>query len=798
MVFVLKIGARRGWGLRLLLAAIVAGVSGCGSSSARHQADAGDGGMARQDAARAPDGPTDSRVVEDAPTRPDAVDQDAGAGVTIGPGLNALEALITPRTGHTATLLANGQVLITGGQDETYDSMDSDITTQFGVQTVATAEVHDVDTGAVTATGPMMAARYNHTATLLPNGKVLIVGGSNASGSIASAELFDPATATFTTTGALNAARQLHTATLLPDGKVLIAGGRGATTDTVPASEIYDPAAGTFTNTGALMSPRYEHTSTLLSNGKVLIAGGYKFGTAPAMAASELYDPATGTFSATGSLSVARYNHTATLLSNGKVLVAGGQAGFVGNAYVDYASAELYDPATGAFSATGSLSVARLTHSATSLPDGTVLVAGGYNHLNGDTYLASAEVYNPASGTFSAVASMIDVRFGHTATALAGGRVFVAGGGGTVVEVYDPSVRAFSARGLSRISHTATVLADGRALFVGGRGPYVYGNAALFDPAHLDFVPTGQPTAMREAGTATLLADGRVFLIGGLNLENVPMIPAELYSPATGTFASGALPITQREGHTATLLSNGKVLIAGGGSCTVANSTEIFDPSTGTFAASGSMASPRGQHTATLLPDGKVLIAGGMSNAAALATAELFDPATGTFAPTGTMVSSRSGHTATPMPDGRVLIIGGWTGTFISCNAEPGSYQGHAVPGAELYDPATGSFAAVGSLNQASYDHAAALRPDGTVLVVGGTDLAQPPSWDAVPDSALDRVEIYQPSTRTFAPTGTMRYPRYSPTATTLSTGDVLIVGGNAGAAGPDGNFVLGLVEIYH
>jgi hypothetical protein len=674
------------------------------------------------------------------------------------------------------------------------------ISEQFKAQTVDTAEVHDVDSGAVTATRPLTAARFSHTATLLPNGKVLIVGGSDGSVPIGSAELYDPATATFTATGSLNAARQFHTATLLPSGKVLICGGRGTAGGTVPvaAAELYDPSTGAFTNSGSMLSARYQHTATLLANGKVLIAGGYKFGTVAAMATNELYDPATGTFSATGSLSVARYNHTATLLANGKVLVAGGQGDLSSvGAYVDYATAEVYDPAAGTFSAAGSLSIARLAHSATLLSDGTVLVAGGYNHASGNTYLASAEVYEPASGTFSAVAPMIDARYGHTATTLADGRVLLAGGGGTVIELYDPSARAFSARGLFRISHTATVLGDGRVLFVGGRSPYLYGNAAVFDPAHLVFVPTGQPTAMREAGTATLLADGRVFLIGGLNLQNVPMIPAEIYSPATGTFTSGALPITQREGHTATLLSNGKVLIAGGGSCTVLSSTEIFDPTAGTFTASGSMASPRGQHTATLLSNGKVLIAGGMSNAAALATAELFDPATGTFTPTGAMASSRFGHTATLMQDGRVLIIGGWTGTFISCNAEPGSYQGQALSGAELYDPTTGSFTAVGPLNHASYDHAAALRPDGTVLVVGGIDLAQPAGWDAVPDSALDRVELYQPSTKMFSPAGTMRYPRYSPTATTLSTGDVLIVGGNAGAAGPDGNFILGLVEIY-
>ncbi len=205
-----------------------------------------------------------------------------------------------------------------------------------------------------------------------------------------------------------------------------------------------------------------------------MIAAGYLFGTNPAMMTAELYDPATGTFSATGSLSVARYNHTATLLPNGKVLVVGGQGNFSSTgAYVDYASAELYDPATGTFSATGSLSTPRLNHDATLLSDGTVLVTAGYNHLNGDTYLASVEVYDPAKGTFSAAAPLVDVRHVHTATLLQDGRVFVAGGVqlSSVVEIYDPGTRASAARGLCRVGHTATLLADGRVLSRAGAAP---------------------------------------------------------------------------------------------------------------------------------------------------------------------------------------------------------------------------------------------------------------------------------------------------------------------------------------
>ena len=183
-------------------------------------------------------------------------------------------------------------------------------------------------------TGSLAAARVVHTATLLPNGKVLVAGGSGNSGFFASAELYDPASGTWTATGSLAAARQTHTATLLPNGKVLVTGGLNGSNLT--SAELYDPASGTWTTTGSLAAARYRHTATLLPSGKVLVAGGT--GNSGYLASAELYDPASGTWAATGSLATARYLHTATLLPNGKVLVAGGQAD---GAYL--ASAELYD-----------------------------------------------------------------------------------------------------------------------------------------------------------------------------------------------------------------------------------------------------------------------------------------------------------------------------------------------------------------------------------------------------------------------------------------------------------------------
>src|SRR5438067_1511338 len=159
-------------------------------------------------------------------------------------------------------------------------------------------------------TGSLVTARYLHTATLLPNGKVLVAGGFGSSVPLASAELYDPASGTWTATGSLGTARYYHTATLLPNGKVLVAEGANSSGD-LASAELYDPASGTWTATGSLGTAREVHTATLLPNGKVLVAGGAN--SSGALASAELYDPASGTWSATGSLAVARYYHTATL-----------------------------------------------------------------------------------------------------------------------------------------------------------------------------------------------------------------------------------------------------------------------------------------------------------------------------------------------------------------------------------------------------------------------------------------------------------------------------------------------------
>jgi hypothetical protein len=309
------------------------------------------------------------------------------------------------RAYHTATLLPNGKVLVAGGNG-------------------LTAELYDPASRTWTETGSMSTPRGEHTATLLKNGTVLVVGGIVGFSSQASAELYDPATGTWTTTGSLNHARRDHTATLLPDGKVLVAGGFHDLVGTItggsaiPSAELYDPATGMWTLTADLAHARTNHAATLLPNGKVLVVGGndpYRTGV---LNSAELYDPATGTWSATGSMAYPRSFLRAVLLPNGKVLVAGGDANPNGTF-----TSELYDPASGTWTMTGNLAHGNYS-TATLLPNGRVLVTGGYS---GGVYL-SAELYDPARGAWSATGSLINSRFRHTATLLPDGTVLVAGG----------------------------------------------------------------------------------------------------------------------------------------------------------------------------------------------------------------------------------------------------------------------------------------------------------------------------------------------------------------------------------
>ena len=292
--------------------------------------------------------------------------------------------------------------------------------------------------GAWSPTGTMQSARDGHTATILANGKILVAGGTNDGLALTSAELYNPTARTWAFTGSMHVGRTLARAVQLSNGSVLVMGGcvDDCLSATTSSAELYNPTAGTFTATGSMVQARAEFGVTLLANGQVLVAGGCtgynQNGCGATTTSAEIYDPATRTWTLGNRMVQARSDYASIMLSSGKILFTGGEN--INGVSIN--NAELYNPSTGRFTATGNMTATRVEHTAVLLSNGNVLVSGGNNQtLGGVTPLASAELYNAATGTWSATGSMSNARAGHTSTVLHNGNVVNAGGSDAVTEL---------------------------------------------------------------------------------------------------------------------------------------------------------------------------------------------------------------------------------------------------------------------------------------------------------------------------------------------------------------------------
>ncbi|MDX2152099.1 MAG: kelch repeat-containing protein, partial [Bryobacteraceae bacterium] len=842
-------------------------------------------------------------------------------------------ALSVPRVRHGAARLADGRVLVAGGQGSSNNILSS-------------AELYAPGTDTWAPVASMSTPRNLHGVVALPNGRALVMGGrsGDTTGHLATAELFDPA-AGWTLTGSMAAARAEFAAVLLPNGKVLVAGGFNGSV--LSSAELYDPASGIWTSAGTMGTPRLRPKAVLLAGGKVLVAGGVD-ASLNRLSSAELYDPASGTWSPAGAMSTGRQRFVLAALPGGRAIAAGGDTGFTS------ATVDIFTPNVG-WAPGAPMGTARNSASATTLPDGRLLVAGGIG--TPFQHLPTSEIFDPTSDAWTPAPNLPQRRSQHEAVALGSGQVLLAGGAGDVglvagSAVFTPASFAVVATSvvvtgpsqatavldltgrptglwdvvLNNPDGGVATLPDGFTIFhpvppaavadlsfavVGESSvtlrwtapesfnglsgyelrratfplteanfasggavaspapapagstqsaevsditePSFYAAIRAFDSfgsvsplsnvvglARSDVVVDGLREAVFHASKPVFLSPassaavaGQAFALGLTRLSGLyaPAPSGSFAPPATlslryshaaldasriepstlliyfstggplqavssqtvdlaGRSASSAITslpsgavfglyglapapvvasITPQEGNNAQSLS---VAVNGSGFVTGARLELNRSLASGSgFTATGPLAL-RTDARAVRLGNGKVLIAGGRGSTSNIVfpTAALFDPASGTWSATGSMAEPRYGHTMTLLPSGRVLVAGG-----SSADCVIGSCSGLST--AELYDPLTGTWSYTGALAQSRLSHTATLLANGKVLVAGG---------GSSNNGALIRpsAELYDPATGIWTSAGTMPSgAHYAHAAAKLSDGRVVIAGGRNSSA---------------
>jgi hypothetical protein len=710
--------------------------------------------------------------------------------------------------------LRTGAVLVAGGADETGP--------------LAHAELFepnaDAGTSAFRGTAPLANARQGATATLLGDGRALIVGGEGRGGSVAPLELYDPSGnaghGAFWSGPLLHTARSGHCAVRLTDGRVLLIGGEHDGKPLADA-ELFDPRAAAADGAlGVLLGPfplsaaRTHPSCALLPDGRVLVAGGLSSSGA-LLASAEIFDPdagQAGAFVTTGALATARAFASMVRLDDGRLFVAGG-LGYEGETKQGTGasahalnSVEQFDPLAnsgrGAFSPAAALLTARSAAATVELANGSVLFAGGIG--DNDNRLAAAELYNPdATPAARPTANLSTPRGNAAATLLADGRAFIAGGDQRTGRAV-ASAELFTPRGISRTAIAASTsplrearafasalrMGDGSVLIAGGRAGTTLASIERFDPRTHEFALAGHLQGPRTGASAALLGSGEALVAGGLDVSGAPVASAEILSLQNGAVRTQlASPLIAARAFAALArLPDGRILIVGGSGSegSALSSAELFDPSAksegrrGRFSATAPMSSPRSEPMISLLPDGRVLVAGGLAlNGSPLATAEIFDPTgnggRGLFRATGSMAQGRSRAAIALLPNGRVLVGGGLGQA--------------ALASAELFDPQAdnglGAFVPTGGLTSARQRAGVQRLASGLVLLVGGADAE---------GGALASAELFDPQGEegigSFSPSAGLSIGREIPLCAQLPDGRVLVAGGR-------NNGVLASAEIW-
>lgn len=444
-------------------------------------------------------------------------------------------SLQIPRRGHTLTVIGEDKYIIVGGGGTSNENR-------------ALAEIYNHSENRWDPGGNMTTGRIDHAATLLLDGRVLITGGVDDGGAFKSVEIYDPEQSRWTsgihfgswsTGSGMSEERTEHSATLLQDGTVLVIGGTGrlivdqktavGTRDFKRTAEIYNPLTDIWSSIKNMSERRAGHTASLMKDGRILITGGREVTDTDSgkkiaryHSSAEIYNPDTNSWSSIDSMSEERWGHDSKVLPDWKVLITGGQ-----NQKGLISSSEIFDPISGEWTTAAPMKHPRAGHSSVLTNDGLVLVVG--SSIN-------TEIYNPEKDLWVSSGDLSQRLIQPEVVVLPNGNVAIVGGFGGLsmsknVEIWDSDKAVWTVltnMENGRMGHTATGTASGQILIVGGS---LTTAAELLDPKESEWLPAGNLTSSREGHTATLLEDGRILFVGGQGTDGGTLSTIEVYTP---------------------------------------------------------------------------------------------------------------------------------------------------------------------------------------------------------------------------------------------------------------------------